>query len=196
MFGKSHLIILPLIALGFISASTGYAENTTSHKVTTSQEKSSSSNISPHPLFNDQLEKEFLSSHFQEFKKIKQDMDKLFDEALTRFDQDQSLKDMFNSTYVTNNLDMNLKNQNNQYIITMNLPNAQKNDVDVKVQDQRLTISGRVSEQIETKGKQSSEFKQFTSNFTRSIILPSKVKPETLKTNFTDNKLKVTIDKA
>ena len=78
----------------------------------------------------------------------------------------------------------------------MNLPNAQKNDVDVKVQDQRLTISGRVSEQIETKGKQSSEFKQFTSNFTRSIILPSKVKPETLKTNFTDNKLKVTIDKA
>jgi len=188
MRNKKNKLLITLLALWTLNS---FANSFTSPSV------NSSNNSSSKKIDTDNtglLSDDFGDEMFQEFRALQAHMDKMFDRAFTKINNHGGFKDLLNNKSA-NNLDLNLKDEKDKFIVTVNLPNSQKNDVNVKVQNNRLIITGNVKEQVETTDKNGKQFKQFISSFSRSILLPSEVKPETLKTTFTDKILNVTVDK-
>jgi HSP20 family protein len=126
-------------------------------------------------------------------------MDKVFNDAFSEFNTHRGFDDdftrIFGETKITNNLNFDLQNEQDKFIVTLQLPNIQKNNVDVKLDNQRLTVSGDVKEQIEETNDNGKQYREHYSKFTRSLMLPAKVKQSSLKTKFEDNKLVITIMK-
>jgi HSP20 family molecular chaperone IbpA len=68
-------------------------------------------------------------------------MDKVFNDAFSEFNTHRGFDDdftrIFGETKITNNLNFDLQNEQDKFIVTLQLPNIQKNNVDVKLDNQR-----------------------------------------------------------
>lgn len=150
----------------------------------------------PRSIFDD-FDNRFMSNHFKEFRKIKEHMDKVFDDAFSEFNVrsgfDNDIENIFGSSKLTNNLNLNLEDETDKFTITLKLPNTHKNNIDVKLDGQRLVVSGDMKEQIEESSDYGKQYREYSSKFTRSMILPKKVKENTLSTKFEKDKLVITI---
>lgn len=135
----------------------------------------------------DDFDNEFMSNHFKEFRKIKEQMDKAFDEAFAEFNMHPGFNDdftsIFGSSKITNNLNLNLQNEPDRFKITLKLPNSQKNNINVKLDGQKLTVYGDVKEQNEESNDFGKQYREYSSKFSRSMILPEKVKKILLQLN-------------
>lgn len=153
----------------------------------------------PRSIFDD-FDNDFMSNHFKEFRKIKEHMDKVFDDAFSEFSMHPGINNDFNtifgSTKATNNLNLDLQNAPDKFTVTLRLPNSQKSNVNVELKGQRLTVSGDVKEKIEESNDFGGQYREYTSKFTRSIILPEKVKEDSLATKFDKDKLIITVSKS
>lgn len=198
IFNKFNVLItvstiLAFIVLGqFWYMSSLYAKQNSAIAVT-----EQSNEMHKQPDLLDYYDNKLASNHFQEIRKIKEHMDKLFDDSFSRLQMNNNFEDEFNifgNKKAINSL--NLKNDSGFFTVTMQLPKAHQNNVNVKLDGQRLTVSGDVNEQVENSDKNMKQIKQFSSRFTKSIILPEQVKENSLTTEIKDNILTIKILKA
>jgi HSP20 family protein len=132
----------------------------------------------------------------QEMEAMQNQMNQLFGEAFGRFDRSTNFNNLMGRNGFSPN--MNVTDDEKQFIITVDLPGTSKDDVEIQLKDQLLTIKGSTIEKKEVKDDQNHIFKseRFNGIFTRSITLPSPVKSDGMVSKLTNGILEIRIPKA
>jgi HSP20 family protein len=115
----------------------------------------------------------------------------LFNEFINRFEQ---------STQQNTNLtdfhpNVNTREDEDKYYIEVDLPGIKKDNVDINVEDNVLTISGNRELKNETKEENYYKVESSYGSFSRSFTLPEKVDIENIQAKTTDGVLEVEIPK-
>lgn len=84
----------------------------------------------------------------------------------------------------------------NQFIIDVALPGMDKKDIDLNIENGRLTISGERKFEKKEDGKQYHRVESHYGTFTRSFQLPDNVDDESINATYKDGILNVTINKS
>ncbi len=90
---------------------------------------------------------------------------------------------------------VNIKDKENEYLIEIAAPGMKKDDINVDVDEGRLTIS---SQKEENKTEENDNYKRREynySSFSRSFTLPENVKSEDIKAKYEDGILRLTVPK-
>jgi HSP20 family protein len=133
---------------------------------------------------------------YQEIERMQHEMDQMFNEAFGRFDRSPDFRHLYKDRSVAPDID--LKDEGDKYIAMVNLPGSQESDLSVNLENQVLTISGRLNyEEKNTDSYGNTVFRERRSgNFNRSIALPEPVRENGMQTELVDGVLKITIPKA
>ena len=83
-----------------------------------------------------------------------------------------------------------------ELVVSADLPGLTKDDIEVTVEDNRLTVSGERKWDEETNKDHYHRIERAYGRFSRTLALPSAVKAEEVKASFKDGILNVTIPKA
>lgn len=83
-----------------------------------------------------------------------------------------------------------------QYVIDVELPGIEKKDIDLNIENNRLTISGERKFEKTEDGKQYHRVETSYGTFSRSLQLPENVNPDSIKASYKDGILNVSIDKS
>ena len=91
---------------------------------------------------------------------------------------------------------MNINELNDEYLVTMDLPGVEKKDVEIKVSDGFLTISGE--RKIVNQDSENNRVRHESTHgaFSRSFELTSNIIENKIKATFKDGVLNITIPKA
>lgn len=92
--------------------------------------------------------------------------------------------------------EVNLKETDKEFELTANIPGLNKDDIDIDVTDDRITVSGEVKREEEQPGETYHIRQQSYGSFKVSYVLPSEVKPDEVKATYKDGVLRVNIPKA
>jgi len=114
----------------------------------------------------------------------------LFNEFLNQFEQasdNTSLNDFYPN--------VNTREGKEAYHIEVDLPGIKKEDVEINVEDNILTISGKRELRNETKEENYYKIESAYGTFSRSFTLPEKVDIENIKASSIDGVLEVVIPK-
>jgi HSP20 family protein len=84
----------------------------------------------------------------------------------------------------------------NNVTVQVELPGMKKEDIDISLQDDVLTISGERRSESEKREGESFRSERFFGRFSRGITLPSPVKSGEVKAAYEDGVLAVTLPKA
>ncbi|MDP5021306.1 MAG: Hsp20/alpha crystallin family protein, partial [Rickettsiaceae bacterium] len=85
---------------------------------------------------------------------------------------------------------------NSNYHIALDLPGVNKKDIDVKIDNNILTIKGKKQFDKEHKDNNFYTRERFYSDFQRSINLPSDADTEKVETSFKDGVLQIMVSKS
>lgn len=83
-----------------------------------------------------------------------------------------------------------------QFMITAELPGMKKDDINISLENSRLSISGERSFENEEKGKTFHRVETQYGSFNRSFQLPDNISEESIKATYEDGLLNITIDKS
>lgn len=83
-----------------------------------------------------------------------------------------------------------------QYVVDVELPGIEKKDIDLNIENNRLTISGERKFEKTEDGKQYHRVETSYGTFSRSLQLPENVNPDSIKASYKDGILNVSIDKS
>lgn len=83
-----------------------------------------------------------------------------------------------------------------QFLIDVELPGVNKDDIEVNLENGRLTISGERKFESEENGKQYHRVESHYGSFTRSFHLPENVDDKSISASYKDGILNITIDKS
>jgi HSP20 family protein len=81
------------------------------------------------------------------------------------------------------------------YSLEFDLPGLKKEDIDIKLDGQLLTIRGTREEKHKTQGRNFYTKERSYGEFMRSITLPSNVKSDSIDASFQDGVLHITLQK-
>jgi len=91
---------------------------------------------------------------------------------------------------------VDVKETDKNFMIEAELPGMSRDDVKVTVHDGVLTIQGERKQEEETNDKKVHRVERFYGSFLRRFTLPDNVDENSVKANFKDGMLTLTIDKA
>lgn len=114
----------------------------------------------------------------------------LFNEFLNRFEQRGA-----HTSIVDFNPSVNTREENDTYYIEVDLPGIKKENVEINVDNNILTISGKREFKEETKEENYYRIESTYGSFSRSFTLPEKVDIENIKASSVDGVLEVVIPK-
>jgi HSP20 family protein len=83
-----------------------------------------------------------------------------------------------------------------QFMIDVELPGMEKKDIDINLENGRLTISGERKFESEENGRQYHRVESHYGSFTRSFQLPDNVNDDSIVASYKDGILSITIDKS
>lgn len=129
-------------------------------------------------------------------KKMHEQINKMFGSSWSRFYDNPQFKDLMDGNGFSPSLD--LKENNSEYIVTVNVPGAEKSDINVKVEDNTLIVSGKTKKEASTQDNQGTTLskERFIGQFSRAITLAEKVDPASIKSDYKDGVLVIHIKKA
>lgn len=105
---------------------------------------------------------------------------------------DRSLRDMWADDNPTDVYD-----DSDRVYVEVSIPGFNKENIDINVEDQLLTVSGKVEKKSdEDKDKNYYSREISIQSFTKSVTLPTKVQPDKAKASFRDGILKIELPKA
>lgn len=132
---------------------------------------------------------------YQEIERMQHEMDQMFNEAFGRFDRSPDFRHLYKDRSVAPDID--LKDEGDKYIAMVNLPGTQESDLSVTLENQVLTISGRLDyEEQNTDSYGNTIFRERRSGtFNRSVTLPEPVEEGGMQTELDNGVLKITIPK-
>jgi HSP20 family protein len=90
---------------------------------------------------------------------------------------------------------IDLEDRGKDYRLTMDLPGFNKEDLDLEVTDDSLTIHARKKEEKEEKNKNYVRKERAARSFFRRIPLPERILPDNAKASMNDGLLEVTLPK-
>jgi HSP20 family protein len=85
---------------------------------------------------------------------------------------------------------------NDNLIVRAELPGMKKEDIDISLHDNIITVSGERKNEKKYEGGKTSREERFFGRFTRSITLPKQVDSSRVKASYKDGLLTVTLPKA
>ena len=91
---------------------------------------------------------------------------------------------------------MNVTESDAGYDISLELPGVQPDNVNVELEDGRLTISGSIEEETKDEGKTLHRVERRTGDFRRVLTLPEEVDADKIDAKFEHGVLTVVIPKA
>lgn len=120
---------------------------------------------------------------------LRNEMERIFDD-MTPF----SWKEKNGKDYWVPSTDMS--ETEDAYLITVDLPGSSKDDINISVQDHRLTVSGeRESEKKEEK-EHYIRRERYQGSFKRTFNLPESVQEDRIKATFENGILKISLPKS
>lgn len=130
------------------------------------------------------------SNPWREFSLLQRQMDRLFDDV-TRYEP---------MTEMQGNVDFvpacDFEENDNNYLVNIDVPGMTKDQLNVELSGNTLTISGeKKEEKKEGKGKQRS-YERFQGRFERSFTLPDITEGSKVEANYKDGVLRVAVTKA
>lgn len=114
--------------------------------------------------------------------------------GLTRGSEESGGKDLFSSSDWTPAVD--IKETPEAFNIEAELPGMSKDEVKVTVQNGVLSIQGERKHEEETDDKKQHRIERFYGSFLRRFTLPENVDENSVKANFKDGVLSLTLTKA
>jgi HSP20 family protein len=84
----------------------------------------------------------------------------------------------------------------NQFLISAELPGMNKDDINISLENGRLSISGERSFEKEDKGKKYHRVESSYGSFERSFQLPDNVDEESISASYENGLLNISIDKS
>lgn len=79
--------------------------------------------------------------------------------------------------------------------VKVELPGIKKEDVEISLKDELLTIRGEKKEEKEEKGENRYYIERSYGSFSRTLTLPSRVKADKVKANYKDGVLEIVLPK-
>lgn len=134
--------------------------------------------------------------HFTQFWDPFEEMTRMHDEVnrLMSYTYSQ-FEDNLDKHYIESNLKIEEKDK--LFLITANIPNTKNDSIKIEIKKNTLHLSGsreEINENHDANGQLIRSTKS-SENFARTLLLPKPVKPETLKTEYQDGILRITIEK-
>lgn len=90
---------------------------------------------------------------------------------------------------------MDVSETDSHYHVHVSLPGMKKEDINIDLQDRRLTISGERKEEAEDKDKKHLVRETRYGRFERSVVLPDNINQDKIDARFEDGILKMDIEK-
>ena len=132
---------------------------------------------------------------FEEMQRMQNEMNKIFGDMRSnlylRPDFDSMLKPFsFSPT-------LDIREDADQFVIKVDIPGSDESNINVRIDDQRLTISATTKKSNESKDHGSMfRSERFKGQFERSVDLPAPVLAEKMKTEYKDGVLIIIVPKA
>ncbi|MDN5294456.1 MAG: hypothetical protein PWQ91_243 [Eubacteriales bacterium] len=118
---------------------------------------------------------------------LKEEMDKFFDLTLNRWP--------FPFDAATPRIDM--YETEKEIVVKAELPGIEdKNNIEISVSEDTLSISGKYSESKEVKKENYYHSERYTGSFARTIPLPVEIKPDEVKATYKNGILEIRMPKA
>jgi len=120
--------------------------------------------------------------------------------SLLNWDFDSALDNFFNTGFELNENhhypSVDVKEETDKYIVEADLPGINEKDIEVKVEDNLLTISSKQNEERKESKKGYLVKERRSYHFSRSFVLPRDVDKEKIDANFKNGVLTLTVAKS
>lgn len=128
---------------------------------------------------------------FQDLLAIQERMNRLFDETLQRT-RSREEEDISASLWAP---PVDIYETENEIVLKAELPEIDQKDIDIKVEDNTLTIRGERKFEQETKKENYHRIERAYGKFSRSFSLPNTIAQEKIKASYKDGILKLVMPK-
>jgi len=91
---------------------------------------------------------------------------------------------------------IDISETDNQYIIDVEIPGIKKDDIDLNIENNTLTISGERKFEKKEDNKQYHRVESHYGSFSRSFTLPENVKTDSISASYNNGILNITVDKS
>lgn len=119
---------------------------------------------------------------FKEINKIFEEMDKMFTPLFKTFSEEMQKRPLF-----ANIVDLQIREEDGEIVVSGKIPDDVKDNLDVVVHQNRVTVSGEGSITKDHPGAKEYQWGKFT----RIFHLPAKIKSEEAKVIFEDGQIKI-----
>jgi len=111
--------------------------------------------------------------------------------------QANAWNDLFNEVSISNAGEIEMYEDDENVVVKMKAAGFKADDIDISIEGKLVTITGKAQEEIEDEDKKRKYYYREMRNesFTRSISLPTSVKSDSVKAEFKNGILKITMPK-
>jgi len=134
---------------------------------------------------------------FKEIDKMSKDMDRLWDQVFPssrRFLKELPVKALMERETTPPAID--IIERPDTLVVTAELPGVEKDNIDISVQENRLTISGKITKNKEEKKEDFYYSERSYTSYSRAIDIPCEVKADKITAALKNGILTVTLPKA
>ena len=127
---------------------------------------------------------------YQELLQIRNQIERMFNDTFSRFQMNSDV-----GSY-TKMPAIDLKDEPNHYVVTVNVPGADESSLDVALKGRQLTISIKTENEQTGSNSKYLTRERFRGEFERSLTLPGDVDQASMKTEYHNGVLTITLSKA
>ena len=117
-------------------------------------------------------------------------VDDLYDQMQNMMNQLQQ-----NTLDLVRGVPVDIQEEDKHYKLTADLPGVQKEDIDLKADEETLQIAAETTQELEEHNEKYVRKERSQRTFQRNIVWPNKVQPETVEANYEEGVLTVTAEK-
>jgi len=131
-------------------------------------------------------------SPFRELENMRREMDRLFEEFITPMRRRRWLERP-EEAVISPNID--IYDAKNEIVVKAELPGVEKENIDLKITENNLTLKGEIKKEEEVKKEDCYARERSYGSFFRTIALPAEVDSPKAKATFKNGILEITLPK-
>ncbi|WP_121551317.1 Hsp20/alpha crystallin family protein [Mesotoga sp. BH458_6_3_2_1] len=128
------------------------------------------------------------SDLFRPFEEIQREMDRLFNDAFKGLNSQSRESSMFSP-------EVDIYERDNSVFIEMDIPGIKKDELEIKVEEDVLSIKGEKKLEREEKERDYHRYERYSGAFQRIFRLPEYVNSDDVKAKYEDGVLKLELPK-
>ncbi len=126
---------------------------------------------------------------FRDIVTLREKMNRLFEDAVTARGEE---KDMISSTWAPS---VDIYETENSLILTAEVPGIEEDNIEIKIEDNTLSLSGERKFEKETKEENYHRIERSYGSFYRSFTIPRQVDQDKIKAEHDNGVLRITMPK-